>query len=118
MSTERELVALEHRFWDAAGDGDFYRTHMAEDGLCLLPPGVLDRDATADAIDRAAPWTAHRFHDVVTFTHGGASATLCYRADAQRGDVDYRAAISTTYRRSDEGWELLVHQQTPLQGGG
>lgn len=115
MSVDADLIELEHGFWDAAGDGDFYRKHMAEDGLCLVTPGIMNRAATAEAIDHAQPWTSHEFLDLVTFTHGESGATLCYRAEAQRGDVHYQAAISTTYRRTDEGWQLLVHQQTPLQ---
>ena len=115
MALHEELLELEHGFWDAAGDGDFYRRHMAEDGLLLIPFGILDKEATVAAVEDAAPWTSHQVQDLTVLVHGGAAATLCYRAEADRGGDVFRAAIASTYRREGEHWRLVVHQQTPLQ---
>lgn len=115
MALDDELLELEHRFWGAAGDGDFYRQHMADDGLLLIPFGIFDKPATVAAVDDATPWSSYEIHDPAVLTHGGAAATLCYRAEADREGTPFRAAISSTYRRHGERWLLAVHQQTPLQ---
>lgn len=54
-SVTDQLLQLEEGFWNAAGDGDYYREHMAHHGLCVLPVGVLDKDETVAAIAEANP---------------------------------------------------------------
>ena len=88
---------------------------MAEDGLLLIPFGILGKEATIAAVEDAEPWSSHRVEDLAVLVHGETAATLCYRAEAERGGAAFRAAISSTYRRQGEHWLLVVHQQTPLQ---
>lgn len=113
---EDELVALEHGFWEAAGDGDFYADHMHDHGRCLLPVGVLDKSSTIDAIARAEPWSSHEFDDIEVHEPGPEVAVLTYKSIATRTNSDdtYEALISTTYIRNSGSWQLLIHQQTPL----
>lgn len=115
MALQEELLELEHGFWDAAGDGDRYRRHMADDGLLLIPFGILDKEATVAAVEEAEPWSSHEMEDLAVLVHGEAAVTLCYRAEADRHGAVFRAAVSSTYRRQGEHWLLVVHQQTPLQ---
>jgi hypothetical protein len=109
-------VAVEHGFWEAAGDGSYYAEHMADDGLCLLTPGILRKEETIAAIEQGEPWAGHALSDVVLVEHGEHCATLCYVARARRsGAAEYEAAVSSTYDRRNGRWLLTVHQQTPLQ---
>jgi hypothetical protein len=40
---------------------------------------------------------------------------LAYRAEAARdGSGTYRALCGSTWCRTQEGWRLVAHQQTPL----
>jgi hypothetical protein len=111
----QELLELETGFWNAAGDGSFYREHMARDGLMVLPVGVLDRDATIDAVDDADPWEEVAMTDVTTLDLGDDEAALCYRAQAKRADDgEYVALISSVYTRIGGEWKLNLHQQTPI----
>ncbi len=111
-----ELLKLETGFWDAAGDGDFYREHMAAHGLCVLPVGVLDKDDTVSAIAAAEPWHEFTIDDLRTVDLGDDEAALCYRAEASRdSDADqYTALISSVYTRIGGRWKLTLHQQTPI----
>lgn len=113
--TER-LLELEEGFWNAAGDGEYYREHMAPDGLFVLPVGILDKDETVAAIERAVSWTEFELHDVRTIDLGDDEAAVCYRAEAFRenGSSGYSALISSVYTRLGGKWKLSLHQQTPL----
>jgi hypothetical protein len=109
------LLELETGFWNAAGDGTFYREHMASDGLCVLPVGVLDREATVEAVANSDPWDEVELTDVTTLDLGDDEAALCYRAEARRGNNgDYVALISSVYTRIAGEWKLNLHQQTPI----
>lgn len=110
------LIDQERRFWDAAGDGEFYRANMSDDGICLLAVGPMNKDATIKAIARAEPWQTYDFDDVEVRQLGDGYAMLTYLVRANRGDGDdYAAVVSTLYTHDESAWKLLTHQQTPLQ---
>jgi hypothetical protein len=115
-SVTDELFDLENGFWQSAGDGDFYREHMAAHGLCVLPVGMMDKDETVAAIEQAEPWADFALSEMKTIDLGDDEAALCYRADASRnGSSDrYKAVISSVYTRLGGRWKLTLHQQTPL----
>jgi hypothetical protein len=111
-----ELLELETGFWSSAGDGDFYREHMAAHGICVLPVGMMDKDETVAAIEQSEPWTEFELSDVKILDLGDDEAALCYRADAARngGSHGYRALISSVYTKLSGRWKLTLHQQTPF----
>ncbi len=114
-SLELELLRLEQGFWDAAGDGAFYAAHMLDEGCCLLPVGRLTKVATIKAISQAEPWSSFGLHEVQIAELADDAAMIYYRATASRPGGDrYEALVASTYRHTDDGWKLLVHQQTPL----
>jgi hypothetical protein len=117
-SVIERLLELEEGFWKAAGDGDYYREHMASDGLCVFPVGVLDKEQTVAAIDKSEPWSDFRLHDVTALDLGDDEAALCYRAEATRNgkSAAYTAFISSVYTRLSGEWKLNLHQQTPIDG--
>lgn len=110
------LRELEEGFWNAAGNGDFYREHMAPDGFCVLPVGLLDKEETVLAITAAEPWSEFKLHDVRAIDLGDDEAALCYRAEAIKddGSAGYSALISSVYTRLAGEWKLALHQQTPI----
>jgi uncharacterized protein (TIGR02246 family) len=112
----RELVELERGFWDAAGDRERYAAGLADDALHVFPGwGVAGRAAVLDGVASAEPWQDVRIDDPRVVPLGEDAAALVYTAVASRsGQSAYRAAITSVYRRTDGGWELALHQQTPL----
>ena len=114
-SVTDRLIELEQGFWKAAGDGGFYQEHMAAEGLCVLPVGMMGKEATVEAIAQADPWEAFEFDEVQTLDLGDDEAAVCYRAEAKREDGDgYVALISSVYTRLAGQWKLSLHQQTPI----
>jgi hypothetical protein len=110
-----ELIPLEEAFWRAAGDPDAYATRLAADAVHVFPGwGVAERDAVLGGVASASPWTSFSIEEPRVVQLGDAAAALVYTARASRGAEEYRAGITSAYRRRGDGWELAVHQQTPL----
>lgn len=119
--TLKELLELEEQGWEAlaAGTaGEFYRAHLTDDALMILPPpaGMLDGDTAATALSKVPTWDEHRVSDARLVRLGANTAVVMYRAHARRGDADpYEAMISSTYVKNGGGhWRLATHQHTPL----
>jgi uncharacterized protein (TIGR02246 family) len=108
-----ELIALERRFWEAAGDPAFYEDHFADDGRCVFGFGLLDKAATVASMASAAPWGSFALHDVEVVALHPDAAVLTYTATADRDGEEHRAAVSSAYARRDGRWQLVVHHQTP-----
>ncbi|HUG08257.1 MAG TPA: nuclear transport factor 2 family protein [Acidimicrobiia bacterium] len=109
------LLELESGFWSA--DGNYYREHMAAEGLCVVPVGVMDRNETVAAMDHSEPWAEFKLHDVTILDLGDDEAALCYRVEAFREDESpgHFAFISSVYVRVRGEWKLALHQQTPVE---
>jgi predicted GH43/DUF377 family glycosyl hydrolase len=101
MPSLDELLELEEGFWRAAGSRDAYTAHLADDVLT--------------AVETVEPWETFSIDDPRIVELGDNAAALVYTARAKRaGQEPYVAAMTSVYRRESDGWELAVHQQTPL----
>ena len=112
-----QLTAEERRFWRAAGDPDYYRGHLAQVALMVLPApfGILNRRAAIEAAAAGLWWERFELHDPEAFELADGVATLAYRASATRTDGSaYDAYAGSTYVRRDGAWKLALHQQTPI----
>lgn len=119
MGVKEALLALEERGWQSLSNGTaaaFYREHLADGGVMLLPiVGALDRRSSIDAMESAPAWEWFRLEHVRLLPLSDTSATLTYTATAARKDrPEYRALTSSTYVRAGDTWKLALHQQTPL----
>jgi hypothetical protein len=110
-----QLLAIEKSFWRSSGDADFYRTHVADEGKFVLSMGVVDKSDVVTAMSEAAPWKSFDINDVSVIPIGDDVVGLIYEASGQReaGADEYRANILSVYRKNGD-WELILHQQTPL----
>lgn len=100
----------------AAGNGAAYRRYLREDAIVIVPGQVLDREGAAAAIDASPGWERFSIDDERLLPLGPDAATIVYRFHGRRGDFEYRAEMASTYVREDDGsWQLVVHQQTPVE---
>jgi hypothetical protein len=121
MDAANELLQLERAGWLALSSGGeaagrFYAENLAADVLMLLPGGIVldDRETVIESMG-GAPWSSFELSDERVLELGERSATVAYRATAEReGDEPYTALFNSTYVREDSVWRLAVHQQTPV----
>lgn len=113
------MLEIEKTFWRSSGDADFYRTHVADEGKFVLSMGVMDKSDVVTAMSEAKPWKSFEIDDVSHIRIADDVVGLVYRASGQRDhDADeYRANILSVYRKND-GWQLILHQQTPIDADG
>ena len=106
---------LEEGFWRSAGDREGYARHLAVDAVHVFPGwGIVGRDQALTGVAAATPWEAFTIEEPHVVTLGDGAAALVYTAHAYRGGDAYRAAITSVYERRDGRWQLVLHQQTPL----
>lgn len=115
VSPTPEIIELEERFWEAAGNPEFYEEHFADDGAIALPIGVMDKTSVVDAMASAQPWTGYELTDPAFIDIADDVAAVTYTATAVRDEGEpYQAVISSVYVRRNGSWKLVIHQQTPL----
>lgn len=110
-----ELVDLEERFWlQGGGNPDFWRTHFAEEGVVALPLGIMDKNETMEAMERAAPWARVDMDDLRVVPFSDAAALVTYRATATRvaDEEEFEAVIGSVYVKRNGAWLLMFHQQS------
>jgi hypothetical protein len=113
----RELIALEEEFWRASGRRQAYEARLADDAVHVFPGwGVTeDNERVLQAVESAEPWKSFTIENPRVLELGEGVAAIAYTSHACReGEDEYVAAITSVYRRTDEGWHLVMHQQTPL----
>ena len=118
MSTlETELLRTEREGWaalSAGKGGSYYRSHLTDDALMVLPIGVMDHDTAISAMESAPPWSSFEITDHRAVALTPDSGVLTYRVTARRdGQPPYEALIGSTFVRRGGSWQLAFHQQTP-----
>lgn len=116
MSTLDELLALEEGFWRAAGSREAYAAHLSDDAVHVFPGwgATSDNERVLQAVETVEPWETFSIDDPTFVELGEGAAALVYTAHARRaGQDEYVAAMTSVYRRADNSWKLVIHQQTP-----
>jgi hypothetical protein len=112
---QQGLFDLEERFWKSGAD--FYRQHLAEGVLMVLPSpvGILLKDQVIAAVSGAPRWSSVRFEEAWMVEISAAAAIIAYKAVARREGqaASYVALASSAYVREAGAWKLAFHQQTP-----
>lgn len=116
-----ELLELERAGWDSLCDGSgsaFYGSLMSPAGLMVLANGqVFSRDDVVSALADAPPWTSYEITNARTAAVGRDAAALVYVGTGHRaGGADFVGVMTSVYGRGKDGWELLLYQQTAMDG--
>lgn len=110
------LLDIEKSFWRSSGDRDFYETHVADEGRFVLSMGVMDKPAVVAAMENAEPWDSFEIRETSLIPIADDVVGLVYEATGQRNEDgdEYRANILSVYKRKNAEWQLVLHQQTPV----
>jgi ketosteroid isomerase-like protein len=116
MRLRDELLRLEEGFWKATGDPDYYREHMADDGLAVFSEGVMGKDAAVASTTAPGSegWSEIRVEEPRVIELADNAVALVYRGTARRNGEPYAANCTTVYARRDGEWKLALHQQSKL----
>jgi hypothetical protein len=114
---ESELLKIEEEFW--RGDAAYYEKGLAPSAIMVFPApaGIVDRVSTIEAIRSAPRWRSVEFRDTRCLSAAEQTRILIYRVVAKRAQdqTSYEALCSSVYIQAENTWQLLLHQQTPLQ---
>ena len=114
---EPELWKVEEEFW--RGDEAYYEKALAPNATMVFPApaGIMDRVNTVQAIRNAPRWQSVELRDTRCLTAAGQTRILVYRVVATRSQdhASYEALCSWVYIQVKNTWQLLLHQQTPLE---
>lgn len=113
-----QLKELEREGWEALKSGharQFYDGVLTDEAVMVFPFGVMERDDAIDGMAESRRWQDYELDDVSVHELGSGLAVVAYRVRARRGEDDppFEAMLSSTYVRSDDGWRMTLHQQSP-----
>jgi hypothetical protein len=114
MSTT--VLDIERSFWESSGDQEFYEAHVADEGKFILSMGVMTKDEVVASMAHAEPWDTYEMVELVEVPITDDVVGLVYEATGrwEPGGDGYHAHILSVYRQVDGEWQLILHQQTPV----
>lgn len=114
MNDER-IWEFERELW--VGPSEAYDRKVADDCVMALPtdPWLLDGAEARQAVKDTPRWDEVEFSGNRVERPEQGLIVIAYRAQASRGEEHYDALCTSTLRRvGEEDWEVVQHQQTPL----
>lgn len=114
---EKTLAEIEQLMLnaDAAYDVPFFEEHCAEDFMAMGNYGIVSRQQVLDMYAKGSgnPDRRNQAHDVVVKPLGDAGAVVAYKLTSTTGDETSSWYASTVYRRTSDGWRVVLLHQTP-----
>lgn len=118
MASEKEILEIEKGFWTLS---EAYFKANADRECLVAFPGMAGTMSNADLAATAT--NTNRWRDLEIDLKGivepGSDVlVLTYEAHATRESGEpYAALVSTGYVRRANGWKMMFHSHTPLEGG-
>jgi hypothetical protein len=78
--------------------------------------GVMDKEDVVASMADADPWDSYDIRNPTEIPLAEGVVGLVYEAKGKRDDgaADYRANILSVYGNNHGAWQLVLHQQTPI----
>jgi hypothetical protein len=112
-----DLLALEKKFW--SGDSAFFAANADAECLVAFPDmaGVMENADLAKTAKNPRRWKDLEIELKGVIEPSDDVTLLSYEADATRENGEhYKALVSTGYKKHRDGWKMMFHGQTPLEG--
>ncbi|MEV1172253.1 nuclear transport factor 2 family protein [Nonomuraea sp. NPDC049784] len=115
---EKTLMEIEQRMLDAdaAYDEKFFQEYCADDFVAMGSYGIVSRQQVLDMYAQGAgnPDRRNQAHDAVVKSLGDAGAVVAYTLTSTTGGETASWYASTVYRRTPQGWRVVLIHQTPM----
>lgn len=113
------ILAIEKGFW--TGGEDYFLAHA--DSQCLVAfarmSAVMARAELAATVSGARRWSDPHIEVKGVVRPTEDLVVLSYEARSSRGtDEEYHALVSSAYICRRDGWKLVFHAHTPIEGQG
>jgi hypothetical protein len=117
---DARIWQFEDSLWKA--DEARYAACIDDAYVLVVPmaPYIMDGKGAAALLAKTPRWDEVSFEDRHVSRPQDGLIVIAYRATARRGDEQYEAWCSSTYRRlAHEDWRVVQHQQTvkPVAAG-
>ena len=108
-----DIWDIEKQLW--TGPAEEYDRLMAPHCVMVfpLPAGILKREKIIETVKLAPRWDHVEFDSETVVQSGEGTVTLAYVGRCLKDHDTYEAYCSSTYVKSDKGWQIVQHQQTP-----
>lgn len=109
---DEEIWTLERKLWL---DGpDVYDRSMDQACVMAFPGmGVMKATEVIESLKQAPRWASVQFEQQMIGRAGDDVIVLAYHAKGEReGNKHYTCWCTSTYRRHENDWVLVQHQQT------
>lgn len=111
---DQQLWQIERHMW--TGGAAAFEAHMSD--LCVMafpePFGLCFGPDVIDLVRRAPRWNDVEMSEQATVSPSQGVIVLAYRAEGRRDGDIYRAYCTSTYAHRQGAWQIVQHQQTPL----
>lgn len=111
MELIEQLMALENRL--ARGSGAEYEEILADDAIVVVPGAILDKPTCVAAMNDSPGWDRIEM-GAPRVVARQEMASVVYEFSGWREQKRYDAVLASTYIKHDDGWQLVLHQQTPV----
>jgi hypothetical protein len=111
-----EILDLERRFWEEAGNQEFYKMAMADDGLAVIEPmGFGDKKLSVEMNGQSEAWKVVRMKDVHLIELTPDCVAVAYHGEGRqaKANAPYRSTICSVYVRRDGHWQVGVTSHQP-----
>jgi len=121
MSSRTNLVDLERQGWESLSSDpvkaqEFFGSVLADNAQMLFPDEIrLIGKVQILEMMGGPPWQSFEMLETQIVELSDTAQAVTYKVIAQReGAKPYRALICSTYALRPTGWQLVVHQHTPV----
>jgi len=109
------IWAMEERFW--TGSTDYYGSALDPECIMVFPEpvGIMSGPSIMQSLAQAPRWASVTMTERHVAHPSPGLLVVGYRARGSRhGKTSYEALCTSAYHSADNGWKLVLHQQTPI----
>ena len=113
---QQQVVDLERKFWDEAGNKSFFEESMADEALAVMEPaGFIDKATAVEMNGKTKGWKDVTMKDVHVLQLSPDCVALAYHGSGKMKEdgKEYNGSICSVYIKRDGRWQMGVTSHQP-----